>query len=247
MHMYQDSNTVLPTGWVTTTALKPSPGFTWNLLILPYIEQGNLFNTINPDLTVTLAPVSAQQAGLQTSVKTYQCPADTYAILNTAFGSQAPINVNPSLAKANYVVNREVVGPDVNNNPTPMTIQGIRDGSSNTILVGERDMTINVGGIQFVRASTTASFEGRPGLGLSPQPAPGSVWNTGSDQRLAFSSMHSGGCNFVLADGSVHFISNNIPSAPSPATYSDYPANAGNYPLNNLIHPSDGNTVNYPF
>src|SRR5262249_3486712 len=38
-HMYNDANNRLPTGWVTTTTNKPSPGWSWATLLLPYIEQ----------------------------------------------------------------------------------------------------------------------------------------------------------------------------------------------------------------
>ena len=45
MYNYQDANGKLPTGWVTkqnptnsTAYIAPSPGWTWSLLILPYIE-----------------------------------------------------------------------------------------------------------------------------------------------------------------------------------------------------------------
>src|SRR5207248_9477797 len=40
LHMYQDTNSKLPAGWVTTTTTKPSPGWSWATLILPQIQQG---------------------------------------------------------------------------------------------------------------------------------------------------------------------------------------------------------------
>jgi prepilin-type N-terminal cleavage/methylation domain-containing protein/prepilin-type processing-associated H-X9-DG protein len=248
MHMYQDSTNSLPTGWVTSTAVKPNPGWSWGTLILPYIEQGTLFTALNPDLTGATGPGGAAQlALLQTPVKTYLCPADASSTLNNAFGTGQFTGVTGALGKSNYVVNREVTGPDVNNNPAPLSVQSIHDGSSNTILAGERDTIINCGGIMGVRASTTASFEGRPGSGISPQPAPGAgPFGTGSNQRLAFSSQHTGGCNFLLADGSVHFISNNIPADPADV-WTNFPANGTNYPLQNLIHPADGNPIDYPY
>src|SRR6516162_5898203 len=49
-HMYNDQTNALPTGWVTTTVNKPSPGWNWTILIFPNIEQGNLYTQINPDL-----------------------------------------------------------------------------------------------------------------------------------------------------------------------------------------------------
>jgi prepilin-type N-terminal cleavage/methylation domain-containing protein/prepilin-type processing-associated H-X9-DG protein len=251
MHMYQDANNTLPPGWVTknvgTTTLAPSPGWSWNLLILPYLEQQNLFNGINPDLSVTLAPVAAQTNACQTPVKTYVCPSDTGTQLNSAFGNQAPFGTQ--VAKVNYVINRAVLGPDGSSRPTMMTVQGIRDGSSQTILAGERDMTTNVGGLFAIRGSTTASFEGRGGFGINPNPRTvvnRSQFTTGDDARLAFSSLHGGGCNFLLADGSVRFLSNSVPADLSD-NWTNFPINQTNYPLQNLMNPNDGNVINYSY
>jgi prepilin-type N-terminal cleavage/methylation domain-containing protein/prepilin-type processing-associated H-X9-DG protein len=254
MHMYQDSNNTLPAGWLTTNSLSPSPGWSWSLLILPNIEQGNLYAAINPDVTVTLAPnkSGAQNTALQTVVKTYQCPGDNGNALNPNFTDV----VGGGCSKSNYVINKCLLGPTQNGPPALMTVQAIRDGSSNTIMVGEREMTTNVAAPAFIRSSTSScSFEGRGGYGLSPDPRTFRVpaqytskaqYNTGDDARLAFSSLHSGGCNFVFADGSVHFISNNIPADPND-NWTDFPINVTNYPLQDLMNISDGFTVNYPF
>ena len=138
------------------------------------------------------------------------------------------------------MINREVVGPDVNNRPAPLTVATIPDGSSNTILCGERDSVKNVSGV-YVRSSvSTASFEGRPGRGLNidnPNPA-----STGDCTRLGFNSRHSGGANFALGDGSVKFIRQSIPTDTS-ADGCAYPAATGNFTFQNLIHPTDGNPV----
>src|SRR5438093_8228191 len=51
MHMYQDTAKVLPKGWVTSPAAAPNPGWSWAILILPYIEQQALYSSINPDIS----------------------------------------------------------------------------------------------------------------------------------------------------------------------------------------------------
>jgi prepilin-type N-terminal cleavage/methylation domain-containing protein/prepilin-type processing-associated H-X9-DG protein len=242
MHMYQDTYKKLPAGWVTkgpNPTVAPSPGWHWGLLILPYIEQANFYNAVNPNITTPGGPGPVTPL-MQTPIPVYFCPADNGVTINTNFHSNG---------KSNYVCNRWVLGPDTNSNPTFMTIQTIIDGSSNTLLVGERDIVYNVAADSMIRDSTsTASFEGRAGYGLTPIPAPGKgPWTTGNDQRLAFSSQHTGnGCNFVFADGSVHYIPQSISADPND-DWTNFPTlGAGwqNYTLQLLQIPNDGLPIN---
>src|SRR6266446_6043844 len=74
-HNYQDTNKALPAGWVTKQGGPyPSPGWSWSYLILPYIEQGNLFTTIGGDITTPTGPSSTPPAGsaLLSIVSIYQ-------------------------------------------------------------------------------------------------------------------------------------------------------------------------------
>ncbi len=240
-HNYQNSVKILPAGWVTgiNGAPAPSPGWSWSLLILPYIDQGPLFTSINADILTPGGP-PATNATLQSPVPAYVCPADKFVAVNTNFNSYG---------MTNYVCNRWVLGPDTNSAPAAYTIQGIPDGSSNTILIGERDISFNVGGCAFIRSSVSScSFEGRPGSGITPIPPSGTAWNTGNTQRLAFSSQHPGGaCNFLFADGTVHSITTSVSADPGDSGYnfptSSLPAGWQGYTLQCLIVPNDGVTV----
>ncbi len=243
-HTYNDAKGALPAGWVTSSpsgAIAPNPGWSWSLLILPNIEQGNMYTTINADITTPGAPPGAD-AVLQTVLKVYNCPADNSSLINTSF---------QNYGMSNYVINREVAGPgrlDGGDTPNALSVQGVSglDGASNTILIGERDFQRNVAAVWGVRDSvSSASFEGRPGSGLNPlNPANPPSSGTGNAQRLAFNSLHnsSGGCNFLFVDGSVHFINNGISADPTDV-WTNFPCNKTNFTLQNLIHPNDGNPI----
>ena len=241
MHSYNDAYGHLPAGWVTSQpagATAPSPGWSWADLIMPFIEQGNLYTDLNVDTSgLTGVPGPTAANFLQTPLSLYRCPSDSGAAISAQF---------QNYSTSNYVVNREVVGPgrlDGSNVPNALSIQGISDGSSNTILVGERDTVKNVGAV-WVRSSTSScSFEGRPGSGLNPvNPANPPSTGTGNSQRLAFNSQHTNGCLFLLGDGSTRFVNNAISVDPTDV-WTNFPANKTNFTLQNAIHPADGNPL----
>jgi prepilin-type N-terminal cleavage/methylation domain-containing protein/prepilin-type processing-associated H-X9-DG protein len=242
MHTYNDGNGSLPAGWVTGPGgvIAPSPGWSWSLLILPNLEQSSMYNTIAPDV-ITPGGAPGTNATLQTPMKSFRCPSDSGTPINTSM---------QSYGMSNYVCNREVLGPgrtDGSNTPNPLSIQTITslDGDSNTILIGERDFQNNVAATWGVRSSTSScSFEGRPGSGINVvNPANPPNTGTGNSQRLAFTSLHSTGCNFLFCDGSVHFVGNGVQADPNDV-WTNFPANQTNYLFQNLIHPADRNPVN---
>jgi len=105
-----------------------------------------------------------------------------------------------------------------------ITLASIKDGTSNTIAVGEHlprhsdHLVSNAwwnynSGVAMVstiipinaRSDYPYGGSGDPRCGLPGQPSPGH-WNW----SMGFKSNHSGGANFVFADGSVKFIPQNI-------------------------------------
>jgi prepilin-type N-terminal cleavage/methylation domain-containing protein/prepilin-type processing-associated H-X9-DG protein len=311
-HGYNDTFGTLPTGWVTSTkgapnpttaclqnpTLTPCPGWAWTTLILPFIEQQNLYQLLNPDTTTpgppgpgvpnplpnVLAEGASYQMGngtvittatFQATVKVYLCPSDQPETLNPYFGSTSGAT-DGNYAKTNYVVNRYVCGPDarwdatdfnngivVSYKTNPYPVSQIPDGTSNTVMIGERDTVYNVGGTAFIRSNlTTAPIEGRPGYGLNPRPqnpyqgsyaggqtncnlCPKQHYLSSDGNRLAFSSAHPGGCNFAFCDGSVRFIADAISSDPlgNTAQYpidSHYQTQWLNYTLNLILIGNDG-------
>jgi prepilin-type processing-associated H-X9-DG protein len=106
-------------------------------------------------------------------------------------------------------------------------IEDILDGSSNTLAIGE--VTGGGKGSYFgyfwVTMDVTDTGGGINGIGTIPGGGSGVGFYTSG-----FSSFHSGGCNFLLADGSTHFVSENISTTI----------------LRDLTRRSDGNPVTIP-
>jgi prepilin-type N-terminal cleavage/methylation domain-containing protein/prepilin-type processing-associated H-X9-DG protein len=267
-HLYYDSNNVLAPGVVVSTTgnTSESQNWGWAVLLLPYIEQKDLYNALDPVLETGEMPGLTPH--LAQALPVFLCPAD----INT--GVTNPYMGN--YGKTNYVVNRWVTGPNGTADADDASINTfamITDGLSNTILLGERDMFKTTGAIWpgVAGNETTASFEGRPvysttlsrgincpmSFGGKPAPPiplgsdPFSEDTNGYDNgygRLGFTSLHSGGVSFAMCDGSVHFIVNSVqanpangaPNAGAAAGTFPTPKPWGNYVLDDLINPSDG-------
>src|SRR5437899_12280388 len=68
---YHDSRKCFPPGYLATAAYPDTtPGWGWAAFILPYIEQGPLYNQI--DFTQPLQ----SSAAIQTTIPLYLCPSD---------------------------------------------------------------------------------------------------------------------------------------------------------------------------
>jgi prepilin-type N-terminal cleavage/methylation domain-containing protein len=246
MHAYHDVNGLLPQGYVINSTNQPDPGWSWSVLILPYLEQAIVYNTFNPNLATPNGPATPPAGNALLPLKVFLCPSDS-----------GPGPANPwynNFAKSNYVCNRALCGPNMNTNgPANLKLVDIKDGTSNTLMVGERDSFYTFAAIwsaAYQSTYSTASFEGRPGRGLSvpyqnggPFPPASSQTAFNYAERLEFSSTHPRSVGFVFADGSVHMISMNVDADPNDSWDDSSWATTTNFTLQDLYWPSDGHPI----
>jgi prepilin-type processing-associated H-X9-DG protein len=85
-----------------------------------------------------------------------------------------------------------------------VSITDVRDGTSNTLAIGEDVVEANHHSVAFYANGDYSSCHAP--LNYFPNPPTPFDWPT----VMSFRSLHPGGANFCLADGSVHFISETI-------------------------------------
>ena len=83
-------------------------------------------------------------------------------------------------------------------------IRDFTDGTSNTILGGERGTKDSSKGSEWIGTTTGNGYD------LYSVTNTGTQYLINSTNDTAFSSVHVGGCHFVFGDGRVRFLSENI-------------------------------------
>jgi prepilin-type N-terminal cleavage/methylation domain-containing protein/prepilin-type processing-associated H-X9-DG protein len=219
LHAYHDANNGFPVGWKTYgVANSPTGYWGWSVWILPYVEQQNLYNLLNPTGQTLQQAFSTQLALLQTPLSVYMCPSDTVSPLNV----NRPFKVTGSgqIAISNYPGNGGNEGDTgIFQADKQIRFADITDGTSNTLAIGERKSKDGAfaalwAGFSDASGETDGgvnnNYQG-PVRGYTYYRMPDGATNTGQTfPDLAFSSNHTNGANFALCDGSVRFINYNI-------------------------------------
>lgn len=197
------------------------PGWGWASHLLPFIEQDNAFKSIRFDKSIA-DPLNAQVRG--SIIKTFLCPSDNHTQAFQTDGNG--VMVGPS----NYVGmfgSREMPddpgrGEGVFFRNSRIRLADLVDGSSNTLLVGERNSRLCkstwtgfvLGAVTFPAGEPDEAEQpyalilGHTGIN-DPSDPPHTP--NGSDLHAEdFASNHTSGVNFLQGDGSVRMIKSTI-------------------------------------
>lgn len=217
LHNYHDTYNKFPPAHANNGTLfgqPPMPDtydyFSWMTRILPFIEQNSLYSDINLNawpwwqhpINETLLPV-------------FQCPSDRRTYLVALFGSNR-VALTEYLA-VNGTNQLAFDGVLYINSTVPMG--GILDGTSNTLLVGERPPSFDLAYGWWFAGSGAYPFFGAADvcLGVNEIKDPnnrsdrdffrhGDIAEPSNTHMWHFWSLHPTGSNFLLADASCRFI-----------------------------------------
>jgi prepilin-type N-terminal cleavage/methylation domain-containing protein/prepilin-type processing-associated H-X9-DG protein len=141
LHNYHDVNGVFPIGQLLNVATGATNNISAQTRLLPFMEQTNLANSINFNLTSTAAPNST---ALGTSVNTFLCPSDPQTVLPAGWaGTNYRVNYGTSIVNAYGA--EDTAGADVSLPPPNgmffldniIKIATVTDGTSNTAAFSE--------------------------------------------------------------------------------------------------------------
>lgn len=221
MHSYHSSHNTFPPGYIAGAAYPAtSNGWGWCAQLLPYLDQGPLYNSFNMQVPIE-NPTNSPS--LSKTLAIMLCPSDQTGSGQFSITDSGGAVIVPMAPASSYAA---TVGDDASDadaltgngvfyRNSHTKIADIIDGTSQTVLIGERSFGfVNA---TWVGAPNNAIVKSGPlnpwQFATATSPIHVQVHNnwinilTDSDGGLDdFSSLHTGGVQLLFGDGSVRFI-----------------------------------------
>jgi prepilin-type N-terminal cleavage/methylation domain-containing protein len=221
-------------GGGNTPIPEAGPGWSFFAMILPYMEQPAVYQRIDFSRTIT---DGVNQVARSTRISSYQCPSDAWndpvAVWPDSIGIRDLAHCsyigclgggNPADAPGYTAMYEETPFNGMFHRNIPVKHAHITDGTSHTIGLGERASMFAPNGwagviptAQTVFSSPIARRRGqvegqtaRPAITMATVHVRTGGPNAPTGSPGGFWSPHTGGCLFLLMDGSTHTIETNI-------------------------------------
>ncbi|MEX1042361.1 MAG: DUF1559 domain-containing protein [Pirellulaceae bacterium] len=210
LHNSHDTYGQFPKGY------DPDLGWAWGTSILPFMEQTALYDQLAPTVQMNLNNATRLEL-VRTKIDGYLCPSDSGPDLNA---KTVPENGSTKeIARSTYIGLMGTVNSyKSNHNETNGTLYqhskvrfaDIIDGTTNTFLLTEREYVYHRGTIWAGTSNDSNGWHKHLQFNMVDTVAERPINGTSANCP---SSMHPGGAQFMLSDGSVRFISENIDSS----------------------------------
>jgi len=282
-HNYHDVHLTFPPGHTRVFATSEWARWSGMSMVLPYLEQGNVYNQIQFGLPIYAT--NTNERAVQTHIQTFRCPSDAGADFSTAGVANTAYLIDDTLVSnmqhTNYVLNygvRPMIGSNLvladgkglGYGNSRVRIRDVKDGTSNTVLLGEHRLLRGCetywggapnapndkrelgqmyggGGLYFfvsdgdnqvddsaeINAPTTPSVT----LDNRKVDCTGKPFTAFMGEYGIFGSVHKGGCHFLMVDGTVRFVNENVDSNGAVTVGSTMRQ------YQRLLHRNDGQTV----
>jgi len=202
LHMYHDAHACFPAGsYEMGPSFTIQTGWGWGAMILPHIEQPAVYEQI--DFGQGTA-VGSNLALIAAPIALWRCPADVGLERLSVVPASYP---QYDLASGNYCGSEGILKA-----MSSIRFGQIKDGTSKTFLVGERQVKPSVNGSLPFTASWcgVVAFQNGYDSASTPHLSASRFYPLNSGATLSFGSRHTGGANFTMADGSVIFVNDSI-------------------------------------
>jgi prepilin-type N-terminal cleavage/methylation domain-containing protein len=213
LHNYHDAHGLFPFAGGADTGSLHFVG--WGLMVLPYLDEASLYNALNTDMVSTACYATActrtwelaNTTVFYSGLKQFNCPSDPAGLNYARWGLTNYAACQGDCPKGHNCK----TGIMFKVSKTRM--RDVRDGSSQTILLGEIGEPTGAGtppAQRFWFRGRYNSSERTAGVPINSYP--GTVYLSGGSPLYAsdFSSFHEGGAFFTFADGAVRFLSENM-------------------------------------